>query len=54
VIAAHNNPAETSGPINDLIGIGAIANNIAEIPDNIVWRRSGKSRFEGRKIRMNV
>lgn len=36
VIAAYRNPPKLPGQINHFIGIGAVANNIAEIPDDVV------------------
>jgi hypothetical protein len=54
MIATHENTTETPGQINNLIGICAIANNIAEIPDGIILRSSGKNGLEGRKIGMDV
>jgi hypothetical protein len=41
VIAAYRNPANFSGQINHFIGIAAVADKIAEIPDDVVLWRSG-------------
>jgi hypothetical protein len=54
MIAANHNSAEILGPINHPIGIRAVANDIAEIPDHVALWRGGKNRFESRKIGMDV
>jgi glycine/D-amino acid oxidase-like deaminating enzyme len=54
VIAADHNSAELPGQINHLVGIRAVANDIAEIPDRVIVWRSRKNRFESRQIGMNV
>jgi hypothetical protein len=54
VIAAHNNSTELPGQFNNFIGVRAVAYDIAEIPDHIMFRRGGKNRFESREIGVNV
>ena len=36
MISAHYNTAEPPGQISNLVGIGAIANDILEIPDHVM------------------
>ena len=43
MIAAHDNTAEPPGQINNLIGISAIANDIPEIPDDVMWWSNGEN-----------
>ena len=54
MIAPHNNPAELSGHSNYFVGVGAVADDIAEVPDHIMFWRGCKNRFKCLKIRMNV
>ena len=54
MIATDHNPAELPCQINHFIGIRAIANNIAKIPNGVILGRSGKNRFESLQIGMNV
>lgn len=50
MIASHHNPVKLSGQLNRFIGIRAVSNNIAEVPDHIVLWCSRKNRFERRQI----
>jgi hypothetical protein len=54
VIAADHNSAEFPGQMDHLVGIRAVANDIAEIPDRVMRWRSRKNRLECLEIRVNV
>ncbi len=54
VIATYDNTTELPGQIYDLIWICAIANNVAEVPDGIMLRSSGKNSLESLEIGVNV
>ena len=54
MIAAHDNTAEPPGQINNLIGISAIANDIPEIPDDVMWWSNGENCPECLEARVNV
>ena len=54
VIAAHDNPTQLPGQFNNLIGIRAVAYDIAEIPDHIMFRRGGKNRLESRETGVQI
>lgn len=54
VIAADHNSAKLPRQLNRFIGVCAVANDIAEIPDDVVMRRSRKNCLESRQIGMNV
>ena len=54
VIAANRNSTELPGQINHLVGIRAVANGIAEIPDRVIRWRSLKNRLENLQIGVNV
>lgn len=54
MITPHNNPAELPDHINYFVGVCAIADDIAEIPNHIVLWRNGKNRFKCLEIRVNV
>jgi hypothetical protein len=54
VIATYDNPAKLPYQIYNFIGIRAVANDIAEIPNSIVRGRSSKNRLEGREVGVDV
>lgn len=54
VIATYRIPAKFPGQINHFIRVGAVADNIAKIPDDVVLWRGAKNSLECLKIRMNV
>ncbi len=54
VIAAHDNTTELPGQINNFIGICAIADDVAEVPDGVVFWCSGKNSLECLEIGVNV
>lgn len=54
VIAAHHNAAKFPRQFNHFIRVCAIADNVAEVPDRVIWWRCRKHRFESRQIGMDV
>jgi hypothetical protein len=54
MIATDHNSIEIPGQFNYFVGIRAVANDITEIPNDVVLRRSSKRGFEGLKIAVDV
>ena len=54
VIAADEERAQLTGAGNHLIGIGAVTDDVAQIPDYVVCGKSIDARLERINIRMNV
>ena len=54
VIAAHDNPTQLPDKFNNLIGIRAVADDVAEIPNRIMLGRGGKNRLESRETGVQI
>jgi hypothetical protein len=54
VIAAHHQVAEPSYAIDHFVGTGSVSHNIAEVPNHVADRRSGKNRIKRFEVAMNV
>jgi hypothetical protein len=54
VIASDHNSAEFPRQLNHFIRVCAIADDVAEVPDGIVFRSSGKNSLECLEIGVNV
>lgn len=54
VIAANENVSQTKGVVDDLVGTGAIADDVAEIGYEIVGRSCRQAGFHGFEVGVNV
>lgn len=54
VIATYRDPAKFSGQINHFVGIATVADNVAQVPDHVVFWRRGKNSLKSWEIRVDV
>ena len=54
VITADHNSAKFPRQLNHLVRVRAIADDVAEVPDAVVFRCSGKNSLECLEIGVNV
>src|SRR5215467_12130767 len=54
MISTHVDACERADGVDDLVGIGAVADDVAEIPKLIEGARSGEHGLKGLKISVNI
>ena len=54
VVAANEYRTKAANPLDDFIGIGRVADRVAEVPDSVMRRCGGEDCFQRVKVRMNV
>ena len=54
VIAADENLAQGTGAVDDFVGRGSVADDVAEVGDEIEGRSCGEAGLQGFKVGVNV
>ncbi len=54
VIATDKQLTQRAGLVENLVGIGAVADDVAKIGNNLTRRGGGKTSFEGVEIGVNI